>query len=95
MPQLKYIKSPNNGGTRAEQLFNILFEFHHPLAFVSFRDALRVSTEYNWILDLIDEKPTVNTTVKGMFPYSRQQCMCIVVAMQVLIYFIFFEFPDL
>ena len=63
--QWKDIKSPDDQEKRAEQLLSILFESHHPLAFVSFRDALRLSAEYNWILELIDEKPTGNTVVAG------------------------------
>ena len=65
--QLQDIKSPNDSRKRAEQLLHILYKTHHPSAFISFRDALRSSPEYNWILQLIDEKPTVNTVVAGMF----------------------------
>ena len=64
--QLKDINSSDNDRKRAEQLLFILHETHHPLACVSFRNALSVIPEYNWILERIDEKPA-NDDVEGMF----------------------------
>ena len=67
--QLRDIKRPDIHETPVEKLLYILYETHHPLAFVHFRDALRLSGEYTWILESIDVKPTGNTTVEGLFHY--------------------------